>query len=278
MTRRATRFGQRRTSTAPATQWLRRWGQGALAWTASLGRASILWWRAFFSLPRRGDAGVFVRQIYDLGVRSLPIIVLSAVSVGAVLSLQFHAQLARFGAEDVVGGGVALVLLRELGPVLTALLFAGGAGSAITAEIGLMKTTEQLASLEMMGVDPLRRVVAPRLWAGLLCVPALTAIFSMVAILAGTVAAVDWLGIDRGAYWTGMNEMVELRNDVAKGALKSVVFAMLVTWIAVFQGYDAYPSAQGIGRATTRTVVLSSVMVLALDFLLTLRLYGVYGA
>ena len=270
--------GPRRTSGRLAGEWLRHLGRGALAWTAGLGRASILWRQAFFSLPRRGEAIVIMRQIYDLGVRSLPIIVLSAVSVGAVLSLQFHAQLTRFGAADAVGGGVALVLLRELGPVLTALLFAGRAGSAITAELGLMKTTEQLASLEMMGVDPLRRVVAPRLWAGLLCLPALTAIFNVVAIAAGVVVGVDWLGIDRGAYWAGMNEMVALRNDVAKGVLKSVVFALVVTWIAVFQGHDAYPSAEGVGRATTRTVVYSSVMVLALDFLLTLCLYGIYGA
>jgi phospholipid/cholesterol/gamma-HCH transport system permease protein len=234
----------------------------------------MMWFIAMFGLPRRGDLALLIRQIYNIGVLSLVIIVLSAFSIGAVIALQFYTQLARFGAEDAVGLGLALVLLRELGPVVTALLFAGRAGSAITAEIGLMKSTEQLSSMEMMGVDPLHRIVAPRLWAGLLCMPLLAAIFNIVAIYGGSVVAVQWLGSDPGSFWAGMQDAVELWEDVGKGSIKSVVFAVVVTWIAVYQGYDTVPTAEGIGLATTRTVVMSSVMVLAIDFLLTLGMYG----
>lgn len=240
----------------------------------NLGNATLMWVTALTRMPQRGDLGLLVRQIYSIGVLSLVIIVLSAFSIGAVIALQFYTQLSRFGAEDAVGLGLALVLLRELGPVVTALLFAGRAGSAITAEIGLMKSTEQLSSMEMMGVDPLHRIVAPRLWAGLLCMPLLTAIFNVVAIYGGMVVAVQWLGSDAGGFWSGMQDTVELWEDVGKGMLKSVVFAVVVTWIAVFQGYDTEPTAEGIGLSTTRTVVMSSVMVLALDFLLTLGMYG----
>lgn len=240
----------------------------------SLGNATMMWLTALSGLPRRGDLSLLVRQIYTIGVLSLVIIVLSAFSIGAVIALQFYTQLSRFGAEDAVGLGLALVLLRELGPVVTALLFAGRAGSAITAEIGLMKSTEQLSSMEMMGVDPLHRIVAPRLWAGVLCMPLLTAIFNVVAIYGGMVVAVQWLGSDAGGFWSGMQDAVELWDDVGKGMLKSLVFAVVITWIAVFQGYDTEPTAEGIGLSTTRTVVMSSVMVLALDFLLTLGMYG----
>ena len=253
---------------------VRCFGIVALDRLGSLGHATMLWITALSGLPHRGDLALLVRQIYTIGVLSLVIIVLSAFSIGAVISLQFYVQLARFGAEDAVGLGLALVLLRELGPVVTALLFAGRAGSAITAEIGLMKSTEQLSSMEMMGVDPLRRIVAPRLWAGLICMPLLTAIFNVVAIYGGMVVAVEWLGADPGGFWSGMQDAVELWEDLGKGTIKSVVFALVITWIAVFQGYDTEPTAEGIGRATTRTVVVSSVMVLALDFVLTLGMYG----
>jgi phospholipid/cholesterol/gamma-HCH transport system permease protein len=253
---------------------LRYIGSFALGRVGSLGNASIMWATAIAGLPRRGDMALLVRQIYHIGVLSLVIIILSAFSIGAVISLQFYTQLARFGAEDAVGVGLALVLLRELGPVVTALLFAGRAGSAITAEIGLMKSTEQLSSMEMMGVDPLRRIVAPRLWAGFLCLPMLTAIFNLVAIYGGMVVAVHWLGADAGGFWSGMQDLVEVWQDIGKGMLKTVVFALVVTWIAVFQGYDTTPTAEGIGLATTRTVVISSVMILALDFILTLGMYG----
>jgi phospholipid/cholesterol/gamma-HCH transport system permease protein len=207
-------------------------------------------------------------------VLSLVIVILSAFSIGAVLALQFYTQLARFGAQDAVGVGLALVLLRELGPVVTALLFAGRAGSSITAEIGLMKSSEQLSSMEMMGVDPLRRIVAPRLWAGIISLPLLTAIFNVVAIYGGVVVSIEWLGVDAGGFWSGMTDVVRLWNDIGKGMVKAVVFAIVVTWIAVYQGYDTLPTAEGIGLATTRTVVHSSVMILSLDFVLTLTMYG----
>ena len=256
------------------TELLRALGISSLERLRSLGSATIMWLTAMAGLPRRGDLPLLIRQIYTIGALSLVIIVLSAFSIGAVIALQFYTQLARFGAEDAVGLGLALVLLRELGPVVTALLFAGRAGSAITAEIGLMKSTEQLSSMEMMGVDPLHRIVAPRLWAGLLCMPLLTAIFNVVAIYGGSVVAVSWLGSDPGGFWAGMQDTVELWEDVGKGMLKSLVFAFVVTWIAVWQGYDTEPTAEGIGLATTRTVVMSSVMVLAIDFILTLGMYG----
>lgn len=249
-------------------------GDRSLERLARLGRASVMWASALWGLPTLKELPLVVRQIYNLGVLSMVIIVLSAFSIGAVIALQFHTQLARFGAEDAVGLGLALVLLRELGPVVTGLLFAGSAGSAVTAEIGLMKTTEQLSSMEMMGVDPLRRIVAPRLWAGLISLPLLTAMFNVVAIYGGMVVAVEWLGGDAGGFWAGMQETVEIWNDLGKGMVKTVIFALLVTWIAVFQGYDTDPTPEGIGLATTRTVVVSSVMILAVDFILTLSMYG----
>lgn len=254
--------------------FLRRLGSRGLDTLATLGRATALWLSAMRWLPRLNEMRLLIHQIYNVGYLSLIIIVLSAFSIGAVLALQFYTQLARFGAQEAVGVGLALVLLRELGPVVTALLFAGRAGSALTAEIGLMKTTEQLSSMEMMGVDPLRRVVAPRIWAGIISVPILTAVFNSVAILGGVVVAVNWLGADAGGFWAGMQDVVDWWEDLGKGMLKSLVFAVLVTWVAVFQGYDAKPTAEGMAMATTRTVVISSVLILASDFLLTLVMYG----
>ncbi|NKC00934.1 MAG: lipid asymmetry maintenance ABC transporter permease subunit MlaE [Pseudomonadales bacterium] len=254
--------------------FLRRIGVRAFNFLATLGRASALWWSAMRWLPRFSELPLLIKQIYNVGYLSLVIVVLSAFSIGAVLALQFYTQLARFGAQEAVGVGLALVLLRELGPVVTALLFAGRAGSALTAEIGLMKTTEQLSSMEMMGVDPLRRIVAPRIWAGIISVPILTAIFNTVAIYGGVVVAIDWLGADAGGFWSGMQDVVDWWEDLGKGMLKSLVFAILITWVAVFQGYDSEPTAEGMAMSTTRTVVISSVLILASDFLLTLVMYG----
>ena len=225
-------------------------------------------------MPERGFGRLLVRQLYGSGVLSLAIISLSAFSIGAVLGLQFYTQLVRFGAESTVGLGVAIVLVTELGPVVTALLFAGRAGSALTAEIGLMKATEQLASMEMMGVDPLRRILAPRLWAGFISMPLLAMLFSVIAIWGSKVVGVDWLGMDEGTFWAGMQDGVDFGSDVGNGILKTLVFGMVVTWIAVFQGYDCEPTAEGISAATTRTVVQSSVAILALNFLLTLVMFG----
>jgi phospholipid/cholesterol/gamma-HCH transport system permease protein len=255
-------------------RYLRLLGQWALDWIGALGRASLIWFWSIFGMPRRGDVTLLVKQIYAVGVLSLIIIILSAFSIGAVLALQGYTQLARVGAQESVGVGVALVLLRELGPVVTGLLFAGRAGSAITAEIGLMKATDQLSSMEMMGVDPLHRIVAPRLWAGMICMPLLTLIFNAVAIWGSALVGVDWLGVDPGGFWGGMQDGVQLWEDVGKGMVKAAVFAAVISWIAVFQGYDSMPTAEGISEATTKTVVYSSVAVLALDFILTLVMYG----
>lgn len=254
--------------------FLRILGQRALESLETLGRASRLWLMAVWGLPRAADVPLALKQFYNIGVLSLVIIILSAFSIGAVISLQFYTQLVRFGAESTVGLGLALTVLRELGPVVTALLFAGRAGSAITAEIGLMKTTEQLSSMEMMGVDPLHRIVAPRLWAGFFCLPWLTLIFCVVAIYGGSVVAVDLLGVDPGSFWYGMRDGVQLGRDIGNSMIKAVIFALVVTWIAVFQGYDTMPTAEGIGEATTRTVVYSSIAILALDFVLTLVMFG----
>lgn len=253
---------------------LRRIGGRTLGRFQTLGRATIMWIQAMGWVPKSGEWSLLIRQVYSIGVLSIVIIGLSAFAIGAVLALQFYTQLSRFGAEDAVGAGLALVLLRELGPVVTGLLFAGRAGSAITAEIGLMKTTEQLSIMEMMGVDPLRRIVAPRLWAGIISMPLLTAIFNMVAIYGGVVVGVQWLGADAGGFWSGMQSAVEPWEDVGKGMVKAAIFALVVTWVAVFQGYDCEPTAEGMGLATTRTVVTSSVLILAIDFFLTLLMYG----
>jgi len=246
----------------------------ALERFAQIGRATIMLFWALNSMPHRSDLPLFVSQMYAIGVKSLVLIVLSAFSIGAVLALQFYTQLARFGAETAVGVGVAMVLLRELGPVVAALLFAGRAGSAITAEIGLMNATDQLSSMEMMGVDPLKRIVAPRLWAGFFCLPMLALIFSAVGIWSSALVGVDWLGIESVGFWAGMLDNVEIWEDIGKGSVKAVVFAIMVTWIAVFQGYDSEPTSEGISSATTRTVIYSSVAVLTMDFFLTLVMYG----
>lgn len=196
------------------------------------------------------------------------------IFIGMVLALQGFNILSSYGSEQAVGQMVALTLLRELGPVVTALLFAGRAGSALTAEIGNMKSTEQLSSLEMIGVDPLKYIVAPRLWAGFISLPLLAMIFSVVGIWGGSWVAVDWLGVYDGSYWGNMQNSVTFSGDVLNGIIKSIVFAFVVTWIAVFQGYDCEPTSEGISRATTKTVVYASLAVLGLDFILTALMFG----
>jgi phospholipid/cholesterol/gamma-HCH transport system permease protein len=191
-----------------------------------------------------------------------------------VLSLQGYNTLIDFGSESSLGIVVALSLVRELGPVLSALLFAGRAGSALTAEIGLMKATEQLSALEMMAVDPFRRVLAPRWLAGFISVPLLAAVFSAVGILGGYLVGVQLLGLDPAPYWSHMENGVDFYDDILNGVIKSVVFGAVVTWVAVFEGYDAVPTAEGVGRATTRTVVTASLAVLGADFLLTALMFG----
>ena len=210
-----------------------------------------------------------VREIYFAGVLSLIIIAVSALFVGMVLGLQGYDTLVRYGSAEAVGTLVALSLTRELGPVVAALLFASRAGSAITAEIGLMKATEQLAAMEMMAVDPIARVVGPRFWGGVIAMPLLAALFSAIGIFGGYLVTVPLIGVDEGAFWSQMRGAVDLHDDVVNGIIKSAVFGVAVTWIAVFEGYDAAPTAEGVSRATTRTVVTSSLAILALDFVLT---------
>jgi phospholipid/cholesterol/gamma-HCH transport system permease protein len=214
-----------------------------------------------------------VAQVYVAGVLSIVIIVVSGLFVGMVLGLQGYNTLVDFGAEESLGILVALSLVRELGPVVSALLFAGRAGSALTAEIGLMKTTEQLAAMEMMAVDPLQRVVAPRLLAGIFAMPLLAVIFSAVGVYGGYFVGVGLLGVDEGSFWSQMQASVDLYEDILNGIIKSVVFGATVTWIAVFEGYDTLPTPEGISQATTRTVVNSSLAVLGLDFVLTALMF-----
>jgi len=210
-----------------------------------------------------------VREVYFIGVLSLLIIVVSGLFVGLVLGLQMYDTLERFGSGDGVGMVVALALVRELGPVLSALLFSSRAGSAVTAEIGLMKATEQLNALEMMAIQPLARVIAPRFWAGVISLPLLNVIFCALGVFGGYLVAVQLLGVDAGTFWSQMQNAVDFRQDVVNGIIKSVIFAVAVSLIAVYEGYSAVATAEGVSRATTRTVVVSALVVLALDFVLT---------
>jgi phospholipid/cholesterol/gamma-HCH transport system permease protein len=210
-----------------------------------------------------------VREIYFAGVLSLIIILVSGLFVGMVLGLQGYDTLVRYGSSSALGVLVALSLVRELGPVVAGLLFASRAGSAITAEIGLMKATEQLAAMEMMAVDPIARVIAPRFWAGVISMPLLAVMFSAMGVFGGYLVGVRLIGVDEGSFWSQMQDAVDFQEDILNGVIKSLVFGVAVAWIAVFEGYDAPPTAEGVSRATTRTVVTSSLTILALDFMLT---------
>lgn len=244
--------------------------------TRGLGRATLIWWRAIWGWPDLRDGPrLFMQQLYFVGFYSLIIIAVSGVLIGMVLALQGYTVLVRFGAEAALGQFVSLTLLRELGPVVAALLFVGRAGSALTAEIGLMKATDQLAAMEMIGVDPLRRVLRPRLWAGIVSMPLLAQVFNSVAIWGAVMVGVHWLGVDEGSFWSNMQNVVKFTDDVLNGVVKSVVFGVVISWIAVFQGYDADPTSEGISRATTKTVVYSSLAVLAMDFFLTAVMFGI---
>ena len=213
-------------------------------------------------------------QIHFLGNYSLAIIAVSGLFVGFVLALQGYNILQRYGSSEAVGLMVALSLLRELGPVVTALLFAGRAGTSLTAEIGLMKAGEQLSAMEMMAIDPMRRIVAPRFWAGVIAMPLLTAVFNAVGVLGGWVVSVWMIGVDPGAFWSQMQGGVDVWADLGNGVLKSVVFGVAVTFVALLQGYESKPTAEGVSRATTRTVVMASLAVLGLDFVLTALMFS----
>lgn len=215
-----------------------------------------------------------IAQIHFIGNYSLVIILVSGLFVGFVLGLQGYNTLQRYGSEQALGLLVALSLVRELGPVITALLFAGRAGTSITAEIGLMKAGEQLSAMEMMAVSPVARVLAPRFWAGVISMPLLAAMFSAVGVFGGYVVGVVLIGVDEGAFWSQMQNGVDWLEDVGNGVIKSVVFGVAVTFVAVFEGYDCQPTPEGVARATTRTVVTSSLVVLALDFVLTALMFS----
>ncbi|ACL71830.1 protein of unknown function DUF140 [Thioalkalivibrio sulfidiphilus HL-EbGr7] len=253
-------------------QKLGHWGLGVLE---RLGRGHLFLLRVLMSLgtavtrPR-----LVIKELYSVGVLSLLIIAVSGLFVGMVLGYQGYITLVNFGAEEALGSVVALSLVRELGPVITALLFAGRAGSALSAEIGLMKTTEQLSGMEMMAVDPVKRVILPRFVAAFISLPLLAAIFSAVAVMGGYFIGVGLLGVDGGSYWSQMQANVDFYEDVMNGIIKSLVFGFVVAWIAVFEGYDTVPTSEGVSRATTRTVVHSALAVLALDFILTGLMFG----
>jgi phospholipid/cholesterol/gamma-HCH transport system permease protein len=215
-----------------------------------------------------------IKQVYVAGVQSLVVIMLAGFFVGMVLALQGHNTLSRFGAEDTIGMVAALGLVRELGPVVTALLFAGRAGTALSSEIGLMKATDQLAGMEMMAVDPIKRVVAPRFLGGVIAMPILAVIFSAMGIFGAWLEAVVILGVDEGAFWGQMQAQVDLNEDVMSGVIKSVFFGVAASLLAVFEGYNCVPTAEGVGRATTRAVVHTSLTVLVLNFMLTAWLLG----
>jgi phospholipid/cholesterol/gamma-HCH transport system permease protein len=251
---------------------LGRWGLSNLQ---QLGKAGLMLYGVLFQVPNiKKGFPLTVSQIFAEGVMSLLIIMVSGLFIGMVVALQGYHTLVKFGAAQQLGPLVALSVTRELGPVVTALLFAGRAGSAVTAEIGLMKATEQLSSMEMMAVDPIRRVISPRLWGGFISMPLLTMIFNVVAIYGAYLVGVKWLGLDSGAFWSNMQSSVDFHLDVINGILKSVVFGLVISWIEDYQGYEAAPTSAGIASSTTRTVVYSSLAVLGLDFVLTAMMIG----
>ena len=231
---------------------------------AILARTSIV-----FRRPR-----LVIEQIHFIGNYSLIIIAVSGLFVGFVLGLQGYYTLTRYGSEEALGVMVALGLVRELGPVVTALLFAGRAGTSITAEIGLMKAGEQIAAIEVMGINPLRRIVVPRFWGGVIAMPILALIFSAVGIIGGWLVAVVMIGVDGGSFWSQMQSAVDIKDDILAGFIKSVVFGLAVMLVSVYEGWMARATPEGVARATTRTVVVSSLLVLALDFLLTAVMFG----
>ena len=251
-------------------------GAAFRAWLADVGHATALFVRLILLAPaclRR--FGLVRDHMHFLGNYSLAIISVSGLFVGFVLSLQGYYTLKRYGASEALGLLVALSLVRELGPVVSALLFAGRAGTSLTAEIGLMKAGEQLSAMDMMAVDPVRRILAPRFWGGVITMPLLAAVFSAVGIIGGWMVGVLLIGVDAGSFWSQMQSGVDVWKDVGNGVVKSFVFGVTVTFVALFQGYEAQPTPEGVSRATTRTVVVASLAVLALDFVLTALMFSI---
>lgn len=251
-------------------------GWATRVWLANLGHAAALLWRLLGLLGENLRRFGLVRdQIHFLGNYSLAIIAVSGLFVGFVLSLQGYYTLQRYGSAEALGLLVTLSLVRELGPVVTALLFAGRAGTSLTAEIGLMKAGEQLSAMDMMAVDPVRRILAPRFWGGVVAMPILAAVFSAVGVIGGWIVGVLMIGVDAGSFWGQMQGGVDVWKDLGNGIVKSVVFGVTVTFVAVYQGYEAQPTPEGVSRATTRTVVVASLAVLALDFVLTAMMFTI---
>jgi phospholipid/cholesterol/gamma-HCH transport system permease protein len=251
-------------------------GRSSIASVQALGRLACLFAQSLLQKPTnlKQEFSLITAQLYSVGVLSLLIIALSGLFIGMVLALQGYTVLSRFGATEALGQLVSLSLIRELGPVVAALLFAGRAGSALTAEVGFMKATEQLSALEMMAVNPLTYIIRPRLIAGMIAMPILALIFNMVAIYSAWYVCVALLHVDSGSFWANMQNAVDFRLDVINGLIKSLCFGVVVTLIALYQGYESIPTTEGIGRATTNSVVLSSISVLGLDFLLTAFMFG----
>ena len=255
--------------------WLAAIGAWAMRGLGSWGRSALFFVDLLAALPaalRR--FGLVVSQIHAIGNRSLVIILASGMAVGFVLALQMYYALATYGAAESLGLVVNLSLVRELGPVVTALLFAGRAGTSLTAEIGLMKAGEQLSAMEMMAVNPIQRVLAPRFWAGVISVPLLASVFSAVGVLGGWLVGVQLIGVDNGAFWSQMQGGVDIWKDIYNGFAKSVVFGIAITFIALYQGYEAQPTPEDVARATTRTVVISSLMIWWLDFMMTALMFS----
>ena len=266
----------RNTEDRVVSDWLAHIGGGVRRWTADVGWSARLFLRLLgLLLPTLRRGRLLADQVHFLGNYSLAIIAVSGLFVGFVLSLQGYYILQRYGSAEALGLMVALSLLRELGPVVAALLFAGRAGTALTAEIGLMKAGEQLSAMEMMAVDPVQRVLAPRFWAGVMAMPLLAAVFSAVGILGGWVVGVLMIGVDSGAFWGQMQSGVDVFSDLGNGVLKSLVFGFTVSFVALLQGYVAQPTPEGVSRATTRTVVMASLAVLGLDFVLTALMFTI---
>ncbi|HAR79248.1 MAG TPA: ABC transporter permease [Succinivibrionaceae bacterium] len=249
-------------------------GRYAIKKLTALGRSSIMLFNAIVGKPNISkNFPLVIKEIDFIGVQSVIIIIVSGLFIGMVLGLQGFNILKNFMATGSLGALVSLAIIRELGPVVAALLYAGRAGSALTAEIGQLKASEQLSAMEMMAVDPLRRVIAPRFWAGLISMPLLSILFCLVGIYGGKFVGVDWLGLDDGIYWSSMQSNVEITSDIVPMIIKALIFGIVCTWIALFNGYDCKPTSAGISNATTATVVQSSLAVLGLDFVLTALMF-----
>jgi phospholipid/cholesterol/gamma-HCH transport system permease protein len=259
-------------------EFVQKFGGRVLEWVRGQGYAARFFLRlAIAALKSFARPRLVINQLHFLGNYSLPVILVAGLFVGAVLGLLGHYTLKSYGSEQVLGVLVAQSLIRELGPVVTSLLFVGRAGTSLTAEIGLMKAGEQLSAMEMMAVDPIDRVLAPRFAAGVIAVPLLSAMFMAIGILGGYWVGVPLIGVDEGAFWSQMQAAVDLRRDVGNGLLKSLVFGIVVSFVALYVGYEADPTPEGVSRATTKTVVIGSLATLGLDFLLTAVMFTSVG-